>query len=104
MGGGGDGTGLVWQDGNGATGQEMVQQDETKVREEKGRCDKTREATATGRSKSKSEKGGCAGQKMVRQDGNGATGQEMVRQDGNGVAGEEMVQQDGNGAAGREMA
>ena len=27
MGGGGDGTGMVWQDGNGATGQEMVRQD-----------------------------------------------------------------------------
>ena len=65
MGGGGDGTGMVWQD-------------ETKVRAKKGRWQQNKTGDATGRSKSKSEKGGCAGQEMVRQDGNGVAGREIA--------------------------
>ena len=62
--------GWEWSDraGDGAARREMMWQNDAKVREEKGRWQQNKTGDATGRSKSKSEKGGCAGQKMVRQD------------------------------------
>ena len=77
-----------------------MEQDDAKVREEKGRWRQNKTGDATGRSKSKSEKGGCAGQEMVRQDGNGATGQEMAVRTRDGVSGKDKKRTPGKGCAG----
>ena len=101
MGGGGDGTGMVWQD-------------ETKVREEKGRWrqNKTGDGNRTkqkqiGERRVCRAKDGAAGREWrdrMRDGaaGHGVTEQEMVWQDENGVTGQEMAVRTRDGVSGQD--
>lgn len=94
MGGGGDGTGLVWQD-------------ETKVRAKKGRWQQNK--TGDGNRTKQKQIGerqvcragdGAAGRKWCGRTGDSVTGQEMAVRTRDGVSGKDKKRTPGKGCAG----